>query len=263
MNDLPWSRHEIETRIKEYDAIAEKVKQLSKEIPQEKQHSWFQLIEYPVCGAAEMNKKHLYAQLARHGLDDWQKSDTAYYEIVALTAKYNNALNGKWDKMMDFSPRKLTVFEQVPHTVAKVPLLTETPPLVLFNGNAYTTSTGSRPTGHGLGYQSGAVHIEKGSSVSFTFEHQTTDSLIIEVTLVPCHPIDGDKIRYAISLDGEPDRPVNYATKGRSEEWKQNVLRNRAIRRTVHLPVAADLHTIKIIALDEGVTIDQVKVINR
>lgn len=40
---------------------------ISKSIAVEKKDAWFQLVEYPVRCAAEMNKKFLYGQLARQG----------------------------------------------------------------------------------------------------------------------------------------------------------------------------------------------------
>lgn len=54
-------------------------------------------------------------------------------------------------------------------------------------------------------------------------------------------------------------RQVSYETQGRSEEWKENVLRNQAIRRVV-LPVKKrKKHNLTIKALDEGVVIDQIE----
>lgn len=58
-----------------------------------------------------------------------------------------------------------------------------------------------------------------------------TDSVEIEVHLLPCHPIEGKSIRIALSLDGHQTPASNYETYGRSEIWKENVLRNKAILR--------------------------------
>ena len=63
-----------------------------------------------------------------------------------------------------------------------------------------------------------------------------------------------------MTLDGQPSKAVNYETYGRSEEWKQNVLRNQAIRR-VQLPLQkGQKHRISLKALDEGVVLDQVAI---
>jgi Gylcosyl hydrolase family 115 C-terminal domain len=62
-------------------------------------------------------------------------------------------------------------------------------------------------------------------------------------------------------LDNEPAITVDYATQGRSEEWKQNVLTNQAIRTTKHFVAKHGKHTIKITAVDEAVIVDQVKIV--
>ena len=71
VKDLPWTETEILERIAQYQAIDEKVQQISEAISIEKRDAWFQLVEYPVRAAANMNYKHLYAQLARHSKIDW------------------------------------------------------------------------------------------------------------------------------------------------------------------------------------------------
>lgn len=90
--------------------------------------------------------------------------------------------------MMDGQPRRLAVFQSVPQPVANNPL-------AAFNGNDYAPFTGSHPISHVPGYQQGAVQLAKGSSVTYKFEAQTTDSLVVEVALVPNHPVAGDKVR--------------------------------------------------------------------
>ena len=69
-----------------------------------------------------MNRKLLYAQLARHDKEDWEKSDAAYDSIAALTQHYNSLENGKWNRMMDFKPRKLPVFNRVERKAATTPM---------------------------------------------------------------------------------------------------------------------------------------------
>ena len=68
----------------------------------------------------------------------------------------------------------------------------------------------------------------------------------------------GDKLRFSVSLDGGEPEVINYETKGRSEEWKENVLRNQAIRKII-LPVSSKKqHQLVVKALDEGVILDQI-----
>jgi Glycosyl hydrolase family 115/Gylcosyl hydrolase family 115 C-terminal domain len=259
--DLPWSEEQINQRLKEYAAIETKVVQIAKRIPAAKQDSWFQLVEYPVRGAAAINQKLLYAQLARHAKADWNLSDKAYDTIEALTDRYNKLGNGKWQHLMDFKPRKLAAYDKVVRSAIDKPLLLEVKPLFIFNGTGYKKFTGQKPMAHGLGYQRGAVSLAKGSTLYFEFTIAKSDSINIVTALAPNHPVEGTKLRYTIQLDNEPAITIDYATQGRSEEWKQNVLTNQAIRTTKHFVAKPGKHTVKIIAVDDGVIVDQVKIV--
>jgi hypothetical protein len=263
VSDLPWSEIEIKERINDYNKIAAKAIQISKRIPANKQDAWFELIEYPVRGAAEMNKKHLYGQLARHNKADWTLSDAAFDSIVSLTDKYNSLANGKWNNMMTYQPRKLEVFKKVPHIQVESALAGYKTPLFLLNGNEYKRFVGDKPVSHGLGYQRGAISLQKSSTVAYDFESTGNDSIRVEITLAPNHPVEGKEISYGISIDNEPVKTVGYRTDDRNEEWKQNVLTNQSSKVTTHRlrsAKAGTKHTLNIKALNEGVVIDQVKI---
>lgn len=263
VTDLPWSAKYIKQRVAQYTVISDKVISLSETIPPHKRDAWFQLVEYPVRCAAEMNKKQLYGQLARHGLSDWALSDTAFSTIVTLTEKYNMQNKGKWNRMMDYKPRNLPVFNIVPRTSVENPLTDEPKPLYVFNGVEYKEFAGVKPIAHGLGYERGAISLPKGTSVIYNFETTGLDSIKIEVALAPNHPVEGTQIRYAVSVNNEPAQVVDFKTEGRSEEWKQNVLTNRAIGETTHAIQGNGMKTLKITAIDEGVILDQVILFTR
>lgn len=258
--DLPWTQKEVETRLKEYTALSDRIIEISEQIPESKRLVWFQLLEYPIRGAAEMNKKHLYAQLARHGLAKWEQSDEAYQTILSLTKKYNTMNNGKWNKMMDCHPRRLPVFNIVERTKVNMPMKEEQASLFLWNGKDYVSFQGEQPVCYGLGYQRGAVHLTKGSSVTYHLAAQLCDSIKVRVALAPNHPIEGKQLRYSISVSGSNPQIIDYHTEGRSEEWKVNVLTNQSIRETVHPVEKGKAVSLTFTALDEGVVIDQIKV---
>lgn len=261
VSDFPWSKNYIEQRISQYKTISDKVVNMSKSISPEKQSAWFQLVEYPVRASTEMNFKHLYGQLARHEIVDWSLCDNAYDNIAKLTKKYNNLENGKWKGMMDMHPRDLPVFQIVEHTKATKPLVEDCKETKTLNGTDYIANKGEKPLHNGLGYEREAIYLDKGSSVDYEVSGFSCDTLNVQLALAPNHPVEGGKIRYAISLDGGEFKAIDYATQGRSEEWKQNVIRNQALRTTKHLLNKNKKHTITIKALDEGVIIDQIKII--
>lgn len=256
IKDLPWSEQTISERLRSYTVLSDVVERMESNIPADRQDAYFQLVKYPVQAAAQMNRKILTAQLARHSKADWKQSDAAFDSIVSLTQQYNSLQNGKWNRMMDFQPRKLPVFKRVEHTAATEPMMTDRK--MLCKWNAMECTYGKPVPYEGLGYERKAAGIRKGSSLTFAFDDYGKDSVEVEIRLLPSHPLDEKQLRFAISVDEAVPQTVSYETKGRSEEWKENVLRNQAIRK-VTLPINKQTsHKLVITALDEGVVLDQV-----
>ena len=256
IKDLPWNEQAISERLRSYTVLSDVVERMESNIPADRQDAYFQLVKYPVQAAAQMNRKILTAQLARHSKADWKQSDAAFDSIASLTQQYNSLQNGKWNRMMDFQPRKLPVFERVEHTAATEPMMTDRK--MLCKWNAMECTYGKPVPYEGLGYERKAAGIRKGSSLTFAFDDYGKDSVEVEIRLLPSHPLDEKQLRFAISVDEAVPQTVSYETKGRSEEWKENVLRNQAIRK-VTLPINKQAsHKLVITALDEGVVLDQV-----
>ena len=256
IKDLPWSEQAISERLRSYTVLSDVVERMESNIPADRQDAYFQLVKYPVQAAAQMNRKILTAQLARHSKADWKQSDAAFDSIASLTQQYNSLQNGKWNRMMDFQPRKLPVFKRVEHTAATEPMVTDRK--MLCKWNAMECTYGKPVPCEGLGYERKAAGIRKGSSLTFAFDDYGKDSVEVEIRLLPSHPLDEKQLRFAISVDEAVPQTVSYETKGHSEEWKENVLRNQAIRK-VTLPINKQAsHKLVITALDEGVVLDQV-----
>ena len=256
VKDLPWSEEFINERLSSYDRLSETVEKVTSRIPADRQSAYFELVKYPVQAAGQMNRKLLFAQLARHGKADWEKSDAVYDSIAALTQHYNSLENGKWNRMMDFKPRKLPVFNRVERKEATTPMIQERSAIYQWNG--MDASKGNFIGHEGLGYAGRAAGILMGKALTFSFSDWKADVVEVEVRLLPNHPVHGTQLRFSVSIDGAEPKVISYETKGRSEEWKENVLRNQAIRKIV-LPVSGKKsHQLEIKALDEGVVLDQV-----
>ncbi len=256
VKDLPWSEREINERLNAYSELSETVEKAASKVSANRRSAYFELVKYPVQAAAQMNRKLLYAQLARHDKADWEKSDAAYDSIAALTQHYNSLEDGKWNRMMDFKPRKLPVFNRVERKAATAPMTADRKAVCQWNGAE--AKKGNAIVCEGLGYEGKAAEIRKGDALTFSFGNLKTDSVEVDIRLLPNHPVHGDKLRFSVSLDGAEPEVIAYETKGRSEEWKENVLRNQAIRKIV-LPVSGKKsHQLVIKALDEGVILDQV-----
>lgn len=261
VRDMPWSLLEIKNRLAEYEAIENSVEEIFRKIPNDQKDTYFQLVKYPVQAAAEMNKKMLFAQQARHGLCSWEKSDAAFDSISALTRRYNTGFcnQGKWHRMMDFQPRRLPVFEPVERSSSKEALCKEPQYIACFSGA--DCKQGSFESCEGLGYEEKAIMTKKGKKVIYDFECDAMDSVVVEVRMIPTHPLSGTQLRFQVSLDKQTTHVIDYATQGRSEEWKENVLSNHAIRRMV-LPIGKKKkHQLTFLPLDEGEILDQIYIL--
>ncbi len=111
---------EVQKRIDAYDEIENKVKELLKNIPENKKDAFYQLVAYKVIGASNMNKKLLYAYKSREYAKQSRQSsnlyaslsEKAFDKIKKETIYYNDSLaDGKWKHMMSYNPRELPVFD--------------------------------------------------------------------------------------------------------------------------------------------------------
>jgi len=63
-------------------------------------------------------------------------------------------------------------------------------------------------------------------------------------------------VRIAVSLDDGPLQVLDYATIGRSDEWRNNVLSNTAVRTIPLKMLYPGRHELKVYVIDSGAMID-------
>lgn len=97
--------------------------------------------------------------------------------------------------------------------------------------------------------------------VQYDFYTFTSATPSVTIFALPTHPLNNNyRVRYAVSIDQGPLQILDIKTFGRSEEWKQNVLRNRAERK-ISLPyLNAGKHTLKIYYVDPGIILDEIRI---
>lgn len=253
LHDLPLSQEEINQRLSQYQTLSDKVETLATLVPEQQKDAFFQLIKYPVQGAYQLNVKLLVAQLARHTEADWARCNTAFDSIQSLTRIYNMGYHnaGKWNRMMDYQPRKLPVFGAVTPTTIDEPW--STTPDILYHWNGVEAMDGMFGRCEGLGYQQGAAELLSGVVLTYG---QVPDSTSLTLHLLPTHPVDGQRLGVWLQVGDAPAQWIDFRTQGRSEEWKQNVLRNQALR-TLSISRGGIL---KIWTDCEGVILDEITI---
>lgn len=267
--DTEFSPVEIENRIWAYRTLESRVDSVKKKLSKIYHDAFFQLVEYPVCGAANMNYKWLYAQKARNA-SSWH--DARYYEhlsieaynaIAALDRHYNHDMaRGKWNGMISMKNNRL-VFEkfELPDDftpISSPEIRPEKGRYISWNAASFR---GKAPHGvytvEGLGYSREAVVLPVGATITYRVETPHIGNVSLWVSLLPTHAVNGGDLRYEVTVDNETPVVVSYKTRGRSEQWKINVLRNLSLNETVHHIAKPGKHTIRIKALDDGVVVDQ------
>ncbi|SDD02565.1 Glycosyl hydrolase family 115 [Massilia sp. PDC64] len=102
------------------------------------------------------------------------------------------------------------------------------------------------------------------ASAPLTYRFATTgdDEMQVRLVAVPEHPLTAaNRVRFAVSLDGGAPEVVDTTTAGRSEQWKEDVLANMAVRTWRVGRLAPGMHTLAVHALDPGVVLDRIDVV--
>ena len=255
---------EAHRRLADYQRISDKVERISKDMrvvsgsPADSA-AFFQLLQFPVQAAYQMNRKFLMAQLnhemaaeGRYAEANWaaRQMEEAYDSIEALNTRYNNLLDGKWNGMMalstSFTPTcqyyqkpEVKRFEGAgEQAVALSPLRGQKPKdcqvLDLSKFRHQGRSEGVRLV-KGLGYDGHVLQFGdptkapkggKNESIEYKF-HAPSDSVDIIIYAVPFWPLyKGKPNRISVSIDNQPEQVFENKFKEYDRTWKDQVMRN-------------------------------------
>ena len=109
-----YTEKQIEERIHAWKDIASRAETLSADIPSELQDAYFELVSYPVCGAAMINEYQLLARrsMVRATFRNFEEAEEDATRVKQLfdglnswTDRYNKeTCNGKWDEFFNWQP---------------------------------------------------------------------------------------------------------------------------------------------------------------
>lgn len=279
---------EADRYLRDYAKIADEIGKIEKSVPDRIKDNYFAQVKYPVLSGANMARKMLEAQRARSyaiGQCDrtlWNRdslmlgacarSIDAYRNIRELTAFYNDSLaDGKWKHSMCMNPRDLCVFnppvlpiglfsdeidKYLAYAAPSSNEITATADHVALDATEYATASFKPVPVSMLGHSQNAVPIPKGESLTFEMDLDHTGPAALITALIPTQPNDTGDIRVKISVDGKEGETISYKEEGRTDTWKENVLRNQARIKTSH-DWTPGKHTVTVTALDNHVILDQ------
>lgn len=203
----------------------------------------------------------LYGQLARHGKASWDNSRQAYDSIATLTDIYNHGINNndKWNGIMDFKPREQPVFAPLKPCESYAEPVLRTGKIIEARFNK-----GDKTIEHfGLGISGHAIEIPNGKSAIYHIPASETDSITVKLNFLPNHPVnESEGLKFAVSLNNGNPYILDYSTKGRSEEWKENILNGRATETVVFHSSKNVGNELKITAMTDGIILDHIEILN-
>lgn len=252
-NKIPdFTEGEAKQRIEDYDRIEKAVIKLSASIPANRKDAFFQLVEYPVRAASQMNKKFLKTG---------QDALNAYYEIVKLTDYYNKKMSGgKWNYFMDMKPRDLPVFEPAIYTHKDDKLFRPDPEFnLVIDGNKFVSNNGRYTVYKGLGHSANATMIDKNASLEYNFNVNKSSEYKLNIGFVPMQPANGGDLRVEVALNGNILGTFSIHEDPFTKEWRENILQNQAY---ITLPVKLENgnnNVLTVKALDNDIIIDRIK----
>ena len=253
---------EAQRRLADYQRISDEAERISEELRVKNEEfaaAFFELLQFPVQAACQMNRKFLMAQLnqelaaeGRKAEANWaaRQMEEAYDSIEALNHRYNKLLDGKWDGMMahptSFTPTcqyyqkpEVKRFEGAgERPVVLTPIRGIQPKdcwvVTPSDFRMYGKSEGVRII-KGLGYDGQVLQFGnpskepkggKNESVEYRFRAMK-DSVDIIIYAVPFWPLyKGKPNRISVSIDDQPAQVFQNRFKEYDRTWKDQVMRN-------------------------------------
>lgn len=275
-NPLAWGDENAQ-RMHAWDALVKREQAVG--VPTSSRSAWFELVRYPIEGAAAHNAKFLWADRAvlnaqggdvAKAQDAVAKSRASYNAVQRLTTEYNGLEGGKWEDMMSSHPRERHVFEMPAIPAEKNASLPATwgkgkEALVsMVNGAHAVSKTGGVRILPDLGVSGGSLELREGGSVQYALHAADAGDATLAIDLLPDFPVDSEhKLRYQVQVDDgawiAQDASGTEVERPGISAWKTNVLRGFA-EQTIALPgLKAGRHIVRIrYAGDPGVIIEHV-----
>ncbi len=278
------NNNELLRRINMYDDLSKEVDRIKGSVHHERFDAFFQLVEYPVKAASFMSAKFLYAQMAQEATDSLKEEEYAdlsrnsYKQIKGLTDHYNTKISGgKWNLMMSMRPRDLKVFDMPENIIEKRNPKKKAKPSsgqrIFIQANNYKNTKGNGEyvwnSIRGLGYSNAAITLlplnttyfkkRKQPFIEYSFNAKETGLFELQVRCLPTHSNNYDH-QLGIQLDKATIEYFSINTKGRGNDWKQNILRNSQIVKMKMNIEKAGKHTIRLFVNQTGIIIDQLAI---
>jgi hypothetical protein len=288
----PLTVEETRERLAAFAALRAQADRLIDLLPPAKHDAFYELVDYPVRGAALANERYFKGEQAALAA----ASDPALAARLATEARvadglltadaayYNGQLaGGKWRGMVYLEPadnqwRSMRISTWAPPQFAAA---SRTPPAlgdaIAIEAEHFTHSVPAKGATWavipGLGRTGDSVAVFPVTAASVAPDKIATDAprldyavkfpaageFAVNVNLIPTQPIvTANGLRFAAALDDQPPQMVVLNVKDGSADWAQGVLNStRVVSFKLTVP-SAGAHTLRIYGIDPGVVLDKI-----
>jgi hypothetical protein len=293
-------------RLVDYTNLVRLADKVKARLPQRLHNAFFELIEYPVKGAALMNQKIFYAQMSQEVLSTDQnlardysvKVRDAFNQIKTLTQYYNAGIEkGKWNGMMSYAPRNLSVYDMPQVAVPEVLSDAEKPTgkyikayiisdtvkadftrgIYSFDADSFTSKQEAESDKiasiDGLGLGGKSVSRYPFTGVSFKKEEWSKAPFVeyavslksgryeISLKCLPTQAIhSGRSLAMAVSINNQEPQFVDVNQAHDDKKWMLNLLRGYS-ETTLPINIGKDgKSTVRIYLLDTGLALSRVDI---
>lgn len=253
-----WTQSELNARRSQFDDLRTMVDYLVERLPASKRDAFFELVGYPVKGAALANRRYI---LGEQGvlLDAARAADA---DLAKLTRRFNEEIaGGKWRGFVRLEPadddwKSMRIAPWQPLGVAKT-TSGELDGLISIPVFFATEAQNGSGIIFGLGRSGAALTVAAGSQ--FTYELEApTGAFDLTFELLPTHPLRGDSLRLAFSIDGAEFQTLALPVRDGGAEWAQGVLNGfRPLTTRIRL-ASPGAHKLVLRGVDDGVVLDRI-----
>jgi hypothetical protein len=282
---VSYNDEEKDRRIRDYEALSDKVDNLKGSIPSTLQDAYYELIEYPVKAACNMNIKTFRAAesmtLAQAGQHDQAlayaaEARKAYRQIQTLTTKYNEeTAGGKWNGIMSMKPNDATQFS-MPETatlssISNISSKLSQTELNIVPAIDFTASSGNLTTLKGLGISDNGVTVWPMDTKAYSGTNLSgapyaeydvnvkTGINTIQVRCLPSFPVNSSyDLRIAIAVDGSTPQVCSLKTTAMAGKWNTTVIQGFNDGTVNYTSTKNKTVKVRVYLLDPGVVLSEI-----
>ena len=290
---VAYSESEMNQRIADYQALVDRVAAIKTSVPQRLKYTFFQLVQYPVQGAAYMNQKIFRAaQSLTHAAAGYsdaltlaKEAQTAFTRIKNITTQYNttaannaNINNPKWKNFMSYCPRvngnqhfNMPTVATAADVATTIDSLQEAP-MAIISASDCISADGSLQIMEGLGTSGTSLGVLPVTMQSYTIDKAPKAVYTLPVfkgtntvtlRMLPTFPItSGYDLRVAYSVNGADAVISNIKTTATSADWSFNVIQGFAPVTFTYNNIEEDsVITLTVSFLDPSVVLSDIKIV--